>query len=637
MKKRYGKLIAMLLTMAMVLSQSSMTVFADIGGIELEKVYTAKYLDTMTDQAQSVKFSYSDAMLDGYSIDFSPMLAVASEALALSAGNTTDDNIKSLLGDMGFDHFASNYKTKVEKNDNVCVSYAMKSYGDNVIVPVVVRGSHYEVEWIDNFYAGTEGNAAGYSTAADKVVGYVNKYIADNNIDAAKVKLWIVGYSRGGAIADLACKALSGTYGEENVYGYCFESPMTYYGTGGMINVHHTRNVNDGVTCVLPAFMGWNLAGNIDNEIGTGDASNMMANLKSITTDYDKYVSSGFTYASFDAEDVLTSLLSGDDIAIEPVKGSPVEMGDFWAVVMDKLKTIVPDRATYTSVYSKLVTDSAGILGVEVYSIEDAAREIAKFIFSLDDNKKAEIADNLDAFMAETKTQPLIFLANHPGILPVIVGLASKEEISLNKNSYASLVKDIATILGADSNLKAAINGALDPLLKFADKDLEDSDYQVIGTVVYEGNIDRIIGQHALEIAMAWTCANYGIAVGNNAELDIGLTPHNETTMSDEELAEWIAENPLVVGKLTAAKKALTVKWPRISQAGGYRIQLSTSKKFTKKTTKTYNVKKSTVKKTVKKLKSKKKYYVRAKYYVKNSKGEKLWSAWSKTMTKKVK
>lgn len=74
-------------------------------------------------------------------------------------------------------------------------------------------------------------------------------------------------------------------------------------------------------------------------------------------------------------------------------------------------------------------------------------------------------------------------------------------------------------------------------------------------------------------------------------------------------------------------KKTITVQWNKAGDAAGYRIQISTNKKFTKKTN--YTIKgNNTVKKTIKKLKSKKKYYVRIQAY-KTVDGQKYFGEFS--------
>jgi hypothetical protein len=84
-----------------------------------------------------------------------------------------------------------------------------------------------------------------------------------------------------------------------------------------------------------------------------------------------------------------------------------------------------------------------------------------------------------------------------------------------------------------------------------------------------------------------------------------------------------------------AGKKSFTVKWTKkTAQTTGYQIQYSESSKFKAARTKTVNsYKKSSL--TVKKLKSKKKYYVRIRTY-KTVKGTKFYSKWSKAKTVKT-
>ena len=88
---------------------------------------------------------------------------------------------------------------------------------------------------------------------------------------------------------------------------------------------------------------------------------------------------------------------------------------------------------------------------------------------------------------------------------------------------------------------------------------------------------------------------------------------------------------------LKANKKGFTVKWKKKTKdaATGYQIQYSTKSKF--KSAKTVTVKGyKTTNKAVKKLKSKKKYYVRIRTY-KTVKGIKYYSAWSAKKSVKTK
>lgn len=90
------------------------------------------------------------------------------------------------------------------------------------------------------------------------------------------------------------------------------------------------------------------------------------------------------------------------------------------------------------------------------------------------------------------------------------------------------------------------------------------------------------------------------------------------------------------LSKVTAGKKAFTATWKKqTTKTTGYQIQYSTSSKF--KNAKTVTVKKNkTTKTTVKKLKAKKKYYVRIRTYKTVGK-KKYYSSWSKAKAVKTK
>lgn len=86
----------------------------------------------------------------------------------------------------------------------------------------------------------------------------------------------------------------------------------------------------------------------------------------------------------------------------------------------------------------------------------------------------------------------------------------------------------------------------------------------------------------------------------------------------------------------TKKSKQFTLKWKKDTTVSGYQIQYSTSKKFYKSKTKTVTLSKKTLSKTVSKLKSKKKYYVRVRAY-KTIDGKKVYGSWSKVKSVKVK
>ena len=95
------------------------------------------------------------------------------------------------------------------------------------------------------------------------------------------------------------------------------------------------------------------------------------------------------------------------------------------------------------------------------------------------------------------------------------------------------------------------------------------------------------------------------------------------------------------ISSLKKGKKSITVKWKKVKSIKGYQIEYSTSKKFTKKTSKKVLVsKQKKTSQTIKNLKGKKTYYVRIRTYknVKfNGKTVKVYSSWSKSKSVKTK
>jgi hypothetical protein len=102
--------------------------------------------------------------------------------------------------------------------------------------------------------------------------------------------------------------------------------------------------------------------------------------------------------------------------------------------------------------------------------------------------------------------------------------------------------------------------------------------------------------------------------------------------------SQTVTVKKTAVSKVTRSKnnKKMTVTVKKSANADGYQIRYSTSKKFTKATTKTVTVSKKTLKKTISSLKAMKTYYVSARAY-KSVDGMKYYSAWSAAKSVKAK
>jgi hypothetical protein len=154
-------------------------------------------------------------------------------------------NAAALFSSIGFTDLATNsdYQQK-PGTDTIGVVYTRKHIGDATVIAIGIRGANYEQEWSSNFTLGKYSDNPyhqGFYKAATDLLSGLNTYI-DNHSITGKIKIWISGYSRAGATANLSSglldKALVDgspilgdkvSYTKEDVYAYCFEAPQGAY------------------------------------------------------------------------------------------------------------------------------------------------------------------------------------------------------------------------------------------------------------------------------------------------------------------------------------------------------------------------------------------------------------------------
>ncbi len=132
----------------------------------------------------------------------------------------------------------------------------------------------------------------------------------------------------------------------------------------------------------------------------------------------------------------------------------------------------------------------------------------------------------------------------------------------------------------------------------------------------------------------------YGLKSGTTYKLKVRAvrTVNGKTYYGDysDVLKTTTATDKTKITKTKGAKKKLTVNWKKISKATGYQVQVATDKKFTKNKKSVTISKNKTISTTIKKLKGKKKYYIRVRTYRKVA-GKKVYSSWSSVKNVKTK
>ncbi|MCL1794276.1 MAG: hypothetical protein FWG34_10430 [Oscillospiraceae bacterium] len=213
-----------------------------------------------------VPFEYEDSYFDAAPDAYSHDLAKISLALSLAAYDCNE--LEWLLGEIGFGQIEpSDYylrsnedKTKTEP-ENIGVAVANKKIDGCTVIAAVIRGFGYGAEWAGNFNVGTEGDFhAGFYKACGIVTDEIDSYLQRHKI-SGEMKIWLTGYSRGGAAANLAAGEICEKQKFGDVYAYCFETPMgvkkssgKYTGYSGIFNI---INPNDAVAKVAMAEWGF--------------------------------------------------------------------------------------------------------------------------------------------------------------------------------------------------------------------------------------------------------------------------------------------------------------------------------------------------------------------------------------------
>lgn len=203
---------------------------------------------------------YSDSYFDVASPGDHPELRAVSYALALagfenqadgypSSSSTPNLKLRTFLDELGFNGY-QNWDIRSDVNGHsMGATIARKTLpsGQTLIV-VAPRNYNYMTEWLSNFNVGTSGDHAGFSESAELIKQRLDEYIGTNHL--SDYKIWMVGYSRGGAVVDLAAKMINENLSNydmsaDNFYAYTFGAPKASIVESKYANIHDVKDGND--------------------------------------------------------------------------------------------------------------------------------------------------------------------------------------------------------------------------------------------------------------------------------------------------------------------------------------------------------------------------------------------------------
>ena len=240
---------------------------------------TFEYLPSSGSELRSGTYFYSDTYFSSPASSPDEHLRTMSLCLALTAfgayGPDNAEYTKKVLIDTGFDagSIAVGDMNVSSSSDTIGTVIAHKTTEYGEVTAVVIRGGYYGLEWENTLNVGESGDASGIASAAEKVAGRIKAYEREHGLSGSK--LWISGYSRGGAAADLVGRYINEHLTEfgikaDDAYIYTFEAPSVSESEAGYTNIRNVYVSDDIIPMFFPGSWGLHSSGTAERIEGNG-------------------------------------------------------------------------------------------------------------------------------------------------------------------------------------------------------------------------------------------------------------------------------------------------------------------------------------------------------------------------------
>ncbi len=338
------------------------------------KTLTLSYDSQIKDVGiRTENYEYSDSYFDADATTYNHKLATVSLGMAMSAVTFKDKGdtyIRDTLEQIGCDE-DSIYTVRFDNNksleDNCAYAFGVKYLEDTdtYLIPVAIRGVGYDKEWISNFHvveSGYSKYAAGFKKAADGVYTDLMKYIG--GLDKSKIKIWVTGFSRAGAISNLLGGRLTEKSGisKGNIYVYTFATPQgVKKGTAKAYeNIHNIVSEVDIVPRLALSswdFTRYGITHYLPCQTKRGTKYGSL--VSKMLTEYDKIVKNAGATDSI-------SILPGQELALDLILDyaddlvASVEVYDqmgYQQLIMDFKASVYADKEEYAILYYLLQGD----------------------------------------------------------------------------------------------------------------------------------------------------------------------------------------------------------------------------------------------------------------------------------------
>ena len=417
-------------------------------------------------------------------------LAVASFNAMDSAEYTDKDrNVRNLLTMLGYsDYDCSESFHQKPSDDSIAIAAAAKkpAGADYTLMAVAVRGGGYEAEWSGNFSLGKVGNHTDFQQCADYCMTFLRQYVQDHHI-TGRVKLWLTGYSRGGAVGNIMAgeidrgNALPGlTVSYEDLYAYFFEPPQGVEVSNDPRNARYNNiwnflNYNDVVPLVAMSELGFSRYGR-DYYYPDATMANYAAQREAMLHFYDAQESKEFREYTVDDFQMKK---------FDPANG----------FIVDDTESTMTQGDFERKLVSKMVTDTIKTRDNYVNEYQNGFRAVMHVVFgkSLLTGREGDVERFITALQKNIQEQD------------TAAQFAEAAQNPWDENGLRTVLSDVIVQSMNDAEVNALdpvtlskfVNGAVKLVggMLITDPDL---------TVTLLSNLNNITNAHYPEVGMAW-------------------------------------------------------------------------------------------------------------------------------------
>lgn len=223
--------------------------------VNYELAASIRKADTSKTGGYNLSFHYKSEYFEKDATVFNKDLALLSNGMSMMA--ESESTIKNFYNSVYFDKVETHYVEHTK--DSVCYTLASRKYESYDLISVVVSGYNYGLEWANNALLGLEGDHEGFSLRANDIYSSLKTFLADHT----NYKLWISGYSRGGAIANVLSHYILSKgeieIAQKDMFVYTFECPkgLDKNNAPEYENVFNIVYSGDTVTYLAPSEYGF--------------------------------------------------------------------------------------------------------------------------------------------------------------------------------------------------------------------------------------------------------------------------------------------------------------------------------------------------------------------------------------------